>query len=384
MTARQRIGAIFNVLIFALAGVLLYLLANGRSNFGPGDQEDQRVPAEVRVETAPIVQTTLHRDLTVYGRIEPAPASPDAADARISAAPGIAVAEIHCHEGQHVDKGQILFTLDGRSTDVDLRAAQAVYAASQSAIDSLRGSTSAPVWLAAAAQWELALARAQVDRATAAQQARTVVAPISGTVVAINVRPGEMADPNRPAVELVDLSRLVAALNVPGFSASQLRVGQHVLIDSIDRPSNFGTVGSTPAATEPATAASTTTAPSDAVIVRIDPAIDPISGMASADVELPAHFAARPGQFVRGRIELETHNNCLAVPAASIVPDDAGRPQIAVVESMRFARLRRVELGITENGLVEIQGDGLQPGQTVVTTGAYALSPGGSAIALGR
>ena len=60
------------------------------------------------------------------------------------------------------------------------------------------------------------------------------------------------------------------------------------------------------------------------------------------------------------------------MPAESVVTDADGQTVIALVAGDN-AKQQPVKTGLRENGLVEIQGDGLKAGDTVVTVGAYGL-----------
>jgi membrane fusion protein (multidrug efflux system) len=81
----------------------------------------------------------------------------------------------------------------------------------------------------------------------------------------------------------------------------------------------------------------------------------------------------RSGQFVKGRIVVEELPQRLAVPLISVVQQD-GKSVIALVEG-DTAKQREVSTGLQDGELIEIQGDGLREGMTVVTQGAYGLPP---------
>ncbi len=79
----------------------------------------------------------------------------------------------------------------------------------------------------------------------------------------------------------------------------------------------------------------------------------------------------RPGQFVNLRIVAEEHRDRLAVPVAAVVKRE-GVSEIAIVTGDRAAK-RAVTVGLEDGGMVEIEGQGLDAGMTVVTEGAYGL-----------
>ena len=57
-----------------------------------------------------------------------------------------------------------------------------------------------------------------------------VTAPLSGTVIRVNVKPGEAVDANRAVAEVMDLSRLVVSSGIPAAEATDLKTGQEVQI----------------------------------------------------------------------------------------------------------------------------------------------------------
>jgi multidrug efflux pump subunit AcrA (membrane-fusion protein) len=64
--------------------------------------------------------------------------------------------------------------------------------------------------------------------------------------------------------------------------------------------------------------------------------------------------------------------NSLAAPAESVVTDESGKSVIALVKGDE-AMQTPVQIGLRENGWVEIEAPGLKAGDTVVTVGAYGL-----------
>lgn len=64
--------------------------------------------------------------------------------------------------------------------------------------------------------------------------------------------------------------------------------------------------------------------------------------------------------------------NRLAVPSAAIYTDHDGRSTLSVVDG-DVAKQRSVTVGLRDGDLVEVDGEGLVEGTTVVTVGSYAL-----------
>jgi len=118
---------------------------------------------EVAVHVGKISLVTLRHGVTAYGTVEPEPGAADKApaSAQIKSPAAAIVSDVNCFEGQQVEKGQTLFTLNNiRKPDGSVEPA------------SLK-----------------------------------ITAPLSGTVVYVSVRPGEVTDPETqtPLVEVVDL-----------------------------------------------------------------------------------------------------------------------------------------------------------------------------------
>jgi multidrug efflux pump subunit AcrA (membrane-fusion protein) len=287
-------------------------------------QPEKAIETEVSVEVGKISLATLRHYVTAYGTIEPEPgvAGKAPASARITAPVAGIVGEVNCIEGQQVEKGQILFTLNNsRKLDGSLD-----------------------------------------------QTPLKIIAPLSGTVTYVNIKPGEVTDPETPTalVEIVDLNRLIVAANVPSSQLSALKVGQVVEIIPQQNEAH-----DTFEQTETAVS-NTTPAALPGTVALIEDWIDPRTDMGPVDISVPPEARLRPGQFVCVRIITEEHRDCLTVPSRSIVKNENGEWVISLV-SGKFAVQQPVKIGFREGDRVQIHSLILQPGDVVVTTGAYGL-----------
>ena len=323
MKLSRTITPLIKLCILVAAGWGLYALWHkgvSHHEAAPG----KPIETVVSVQVGKISLATLRHYVTAYGTIEPEPgvAGKAPASARITAPVAGTVAEVNCFEGQQVEKGQTLFTLNNsRKPDGTL---------------------------------EQALLK--------------IIAPLSGTVVYVNVKPGEVTDPETltPLVEVVDLNRLIVAANVPSSQLPTLKLGQTVEII----PQQDGT-HDTFDQMEP-TASNTAPAVVTGTVKLIEDRVDPRTDMGPVDVSVPPEARLRPGQFVRVRIITEEHRDCLTVPSRSIVKNENGEWVISLV-SGRLAVQLPVKVGFREGDAVQVQNLILQPGDVVVTTGAYAL-----------
>jgi membrane fusion protein (multidrug efflux system) len=320
---------------------------------GAEGDEEAAVATEVAVHVGAVTRQTLHAWVTAYGVVEPEPPGVrPTAGARVSpTTPGVVTA-VACREGQRVDKGELLFELDSRAADVAVERARKAAEYTRTTLERQRKlidveGTSRRQLLEA----EQAQAAADSDlRAAETQRALLrVVAPLAGTVARIAVKAGDGVDLTTTLAEIVNLDRLVVSAGVPSAELAPLRVGQQAEVTGDDAAARLaGTVAS------------------------IRPEVDPATGTALVRVAVPARSGLRPGQLVTVRIASEEHKDRLTVPVESVVRDADGREVVAVVEN-GTAKQRPVRAGLRDAGRVEIEGEGLREGLTVVTEGAYAL-----------
>ena len=319
---RNRHTPLIKVCVLAATGWGLYALWHKGVPHHP--QEEKRIATEVAVQVGRISLATLRHGVTAYGTVEPEPgvAGKAPASAQIKSPVAAIVGDVNCVEGQQVEKGQTLFTLNFiRKPD-----------------DSIE------------------------------QTLLKITAPLSGTVVYVNVRPGEVTDPETPnaLVELVDLNRLIVAASIPSSQLPTVKLGQPVEIipqhsdahDMFD-PTDTGTPNPAPVAVMGA-------------VTFVEDRVDPKTDMGTVDISIPVEARLRPGQFVRVRIISEERRDCLTVPARSLVKNENGEWVISLV-SGKWAVQQPVKVGFREGDAVQIHSLVLQPGDQVVTTGAYGL-----------
>jgi membrane fusion protein (multidrug efflux system) len=340
-------------LVIAAIAVLAALVAVVWLRSGKTPAEEAAVETEVAVHVGKISRTTLRAYVTAYGVVEPAPPGEHpAAGARVAPSVSGVVTAVRCAEGQHVDKGAVLFQLDSRAADVAAdKSREAVEFATKNLERQKRliqaEATSQKLLLEA--EQALASARNELSAAQTQQALLRVGAPLSGTVTRINIRPGEAVDLTTTLAEVVDLDRLVVSANVPRAELAPLKVGQPVEV-----------------------LADTSSAPVRGGLLYIGSEVDAKTGTAPVRAFLPAGSGMRPGQFVTLRIVSEERKDRLAVPVESVVKDSEGGTVIALVHNDRAVQ-RSVKAGLREGELVEVEADGLQEGMPVVTEGAYGL-----------
>ena len=311
-------------------GLGIYALI--KSPHATSDSEDEapagNVPSVVSVQTGALQQVTLRHYVNGYGTVEAAPATADqpAAGAQLAAAgPGV-VAKVDVVEGQQVRKGDVL---------VELNSSTATFAYARAEVERQKKLFD---------QQNTSLKNLQDAEGQLA--ALQVVAPVTGTVTRLGVKPGAAVDVSTVVAEVIDLNRLVISTGIPASEAADLKSGEEVQV-----------------LTDP---------PVTATLAFVSPAVDPNNGTVLTRALLPAGSGLRPGQFVQLKIVTAVHTNCLAAPAESVVTDERGQSVIALVQG-DSATQTAVQTGFRENGWVEVEGAGLKAGDAVVTVGAYGL-----------
>jgi membrane fusion protein (multidrug efflux system) len=320
--------ALTSLIVVLCVGLGIFALLKFDGTASLADEDTAAAPPVVTVQTAVLQRMTLHRYVTGYGTVSPAPATAGApaADAPLAAPTAGVVARVNVVEGQHVHKGQVLMTLDSASVTVayaeqEVARQKELFAQHNTSLKSLQN-----------AETQLTLLR--------------VTAPLSGTVVRIGVKPGAAVGTNTVVAEVMDLKRLVVKTDIPVSDAGELASGQVVQVQTNRTVS--------------------------AVVTFISPYVSQDNGTIRVLARLPAGCGLRPGQFVPLRIVVGVHRNCLAAPAESVVTDIAGKSVLSLVQGDEAIQTP-VRTGFREKGWVEVKAPALKPGDTVVTVGAYGL-----------
>jgi len=284
---------------------------------------EENVVTEVAVQTGKITSATLHGYVQGYGTIETAPATAGlpAAGAQLAAPSAGVVAKVNVIEGQQVSTGDVLVDLSSPATAAEVDRQKKLYAQQNTSLKSLQD-----------AEAQLAM--------------QQVVAPLSGTVARINVKPGQAVDLTTVVAEVMDLNRLAVSAEIPSAEAADLKSG--IPVELLIKP------------------------PVTTHLLFVSPDVNKNNDTVLVRTLLPKDSGLRPGQFVSLRIVTAVHTNCLVAPSESVVTGESGKSVIVLVKGDEAAQTT-VQAGLRENGWVEIAGPELKAGDVVVTVGAYGL-----------
>jgi membrane fusion protein (multidrug efflux system) len=325
--------------------------------------DESELATEVAVQTGKITKTTLHRYVMAYGSVEPEPAmgGKPPASSKIAAPMMGLLTQIHCEEGQQVKKGDLLFELDTRSSDALIAKAKVAVEFAQKNFarkQQLSSTDNISRKLYDEAEQLFQTARKDLLNAKTQRELLQINAPLSGTVAAIHFKVGEAVSLNTVMADLIDLERLDIAIRVPSQEAATLRLGQSVDI-SMASTQVWSSIDAAQI--------------QRGMVIFIGPQVDPLTDTLLVRASLNKDSGLRPGQFVSVRILVEERLERLVVPIESVVTRD-GASVIAVVEG-DSAKQKIIKPGLRDGNLIEVSGDGLQEGMTIVTQGVYGLPP---------
>jgi multidrug efflux pump subunit AcrA (membrane-fusion protein) len=202
---------------------------------------------------------------------------------------------------------------------------------------------------AAAAQ--VAAAKGHYESAQAQVGYSEIRSPITGVVTDRPVYPGEMANTGMPLVTVMDVSAVVARINMAQDQAKDVRAGDEATLTPSD--------GSEPV-------------PGKVTIVS--PAADPNSTTVQVWVQADnPDERLRAGQSVHVAIVAATIDGATLIPASAILPSEEGSTIVLVVDDKDTAHEKKVQIGVREPELVQVIA-GIEPGERVITVGGLGLA----------
>ena len=340
-----RLSVMYGALpLLAIAGVSC---GRGAAGDEPGGRSETLVPVKV----ATVARDSIVESLAMTGRHEARPGG-----AALLAAPAAGVVRaVRVQVGDRVARGATVVELDVPELAADAR--QKTSAADQAEREAARQRQLLGDGITSARQAEEAAAVAQQARAAAVAArdllARTrIVTPIAGRVQAVLAQRGERVEAGKPLVQIVAPDTLDLVAPVPAADLRRLSPGLRAKVYQ---------EGDTAAV--------------DGRLAALAPGVDSLTNAGVVVVRVP-NSAGRlhPGAGATARIRLGVRPQALVVPGSAIVL--AGDSSVVfIVGADSVAHQRVVRRGIESGGRIQVDGN-LQPGDRVVTTGAFGLQDG--------
>jgi multidrug efflux system membrane fusion protein len=284
---------------------------------------------------------------------------------------------VHFKEGDEVNAGDLLFTIDPRPFAANLAKAEALFAKDKAELDNAhreanryalalqKGAVSAEQSDQATTKVATLTATVKADQA-AVDAARleleycSIRSPLAGRTGEIKTDPGNQikANADSPMVIIKQIKPVLAAFTVPGqhlADISKYRAAGTLKVLMPDKNVKGESL--------------------TGLLSFIDNTMDPTTGV----IRLKATFANAdktlwPGQMIDVRIQLTTRPDCIVVPSQAIQTGQKG-PYLYVVKDDQTVEYRPVTPGMLYQGETLIEA-GLQAGERVVTDGQMQLADG--------
>lgn len=287
------------------------------------------------------------------------------------------IIKVHIAEGQEVQDGDPLFTLDFRAAEASRKQAEANLARDKAQLDRAKRDLDRYTTLLQSGsatkqkveqltsdvgvyQAAIKADLANIDNARLALDYAFIKAPVAGRTGTINGKLGALAKPG-DAQALVTITQLrpitvafaVAEPNLPRIRAAMAAGPLEVVVTSTADP-NLHATGR---------------------LTFVDSAID----VATGTIALKATFdnadtGLWPGQFVNATLSLGTEAQALTVPAEAVQTGQGGQ-YVFAVSADQTAELRPVTVDRIVDGLAVLRG-GVAAGDKVVVEGQMRLAPG--------
>jgi multidrug efflux pump subunit AcrA (membrane-fusion protein) len=200
------------------------------------------------------------------------------------------------------------------------------------------------------AKAQLQAAEAQLAGAEAQLSYAEIHSPRGGVVADRPIYEGEMAVPGTPLLTVMDISKVVARINIPQNQGGSVKVGQTAEVIPVD---GGDTIQGRVTVVSPATDLNSTTSQ---IWVESDNPGEKL----------------KPGASVHVKIITELVKNATTVPATAILPGEEGGTAVLVIDSDSIAHRHVVTLGIREGDKVQIL-NGARPGDEVVVVGGLGV-----------
>ena len=332
-------------------------------------QPPQKPP--VPVTAAEALQKTVPVQLKTIGNVEAY------STVSVKSQIGGVLTHVHFREGQDVNKGELLFTIDPRPYEAALKQAEANLSKDNAQLENAREEVHRYAELvkkgyvaqqqydqirtnAAAFEATVNADKAVVENAHLQLKYCYIYSPLTGRTGALMANEGNLikANADNAMVVINQIQPIYVAFSVPEQSLSEIKKymsGGKIKVQA------FITKGKDN--------------PEEGTLTFVDNSVDLTTGT----IKLKATFANKarrlwPGQFVDAVMTLTTQPNAIVVASSAIQTGQDGQ-YVFLIKDDLTVESRPVEVGRILNSETVIE-KGLQAGEKVVTDGQLRLVPG--------
>ncbi len=357
-SVKQKIAAIFMVVVFVFLSWFFSsdkMLASDLPLVSTEVVKCQTIPQKIKIASTLIPQA----EVLIRNRI----------DSQIR--------KVHFKEGQLVEEGDMLFTLDYDMLLSQLKQAEANLekndalvvqsekelkrneillkkgAATQSVVDTLVATMKGNKANQEATEAQIELLKLQISYAK-------IKSPVKGITGFVKLQPGTVVRQSEttPLVSVVSIDPIDVVFDIPERYMSQilskgLETIKVSLIDVNDKPiKNLS---------KP---------------VAIDQGVNSKAGVFSLKVLVEnADLSLRPGMSVNGNLEIGSYNNAIVIPSNAVLSGQDGSYAFVFDDKQKTAKRRTVKVRDSFDGIAIIE-SGLKNGEIVVTEGQIHLKDG--------
>ena len=359
-----------SLFLFSLSALILFAFLVFLLTACSKEKKEQSVKIAVPVTVESVIQKAVPVQIHAIGNVEAY--SSVSIKSRVSGE----LTHVYFREGQDINKGDMLFTIDSAPFKTALESAQANLAkdtalAKKAEEDVRRYTELYRDELVSRSQYEQIFSTAEALKATiegdkaAVENARlqlnycSISAPISGRTGSLLVNEGNLikANDDKPMVVINKIQPVYVSFSVPENNLQEIK--KYMASGKLNVEASVSKEDKRP---------------EKGVLTFVDNTVDTATGT----IRLKAAFdnkgrALWPGQFVNVQITLATIHDAVVVPSQAVQTGQQG--QFVFVIKADTAELRPVNAGITHEDMTVIE-RGLAPGEQVVTDGQMLLMPG--------
>ena len=268
------------------------------------------------------------------------------------------VQEIPFEEGQKVEKGQLLVSLDATKLAATLAQAEANFKLAQANFE--RAKQLASEKLISQQEFEQNAAAFQANQANLDFTRRQlkdarILAPFAGVVSSRQISPGQIITKNSIITWLIDYDPVKVEFHVPEKFLGQVKEKQQIEV----------TVAAFPNETF------------RGEVFFVSPYVDPTNRTATVKAQIPnPEYRLRPGMFANLDLTLVVRDNSTVIPEAAITQIlTNSQAMVIAVDAAGTAQLRKIKTGVRLVGAIEVL-EGLKPGEKVIVEGSQKVVPG--------
>jgi multidrug efflux system membrane fusion protein len=356
---------LFGVAALALIGIAVLARSMWTRDGAPRVQRAARV---VPVEVAKAVRKPVPVRIESLGSVTPI------ASVAIKARVDTTITGVHFRDGAVVKKGDLLFTLDSRQIEADIKRVQAVIDGAEATLaqaqrDVVRyadlvARNATPIVTLNNAQTLVNVSRAtaesnraQLENLKVQLDFCTIRAPISGRISMANVKVGNFvrqADTS-PMATINQMAPVYVSFTVPQNVLPEIRQAlaeETATIEAIIPGEQKHASGQ---------------------VTMIENTVDPVTGMVTIRATMPnEHEVLWPGTLVTTELTLRIEQ-AVVVPSDAVQVSQTGNFVFVIKDNVAKVQPVKVERAV---GGLSVIGKGLAGGETVVTDGQLLLSNG--------